>query len=165
MAALTEGLDQWRKLEDETVAEEMDDNIAEAFAEQTRIGWNAAALGFLSSKWQKVQQLHLEWKKSRRSSSWFVAALIKKLWDVSWDLWQHRNEAIKQGRAEITIDMLALLHNRIRFHYRTSKTSVSAYTHYFFCLPLTTILSSPPCQQAAWLEGATTSTLRFHARL
>eukprot|EP00957_Ditylum_brightwellii_P062813 4766170-Ditylum_brightwellii.AAC.1 len=69
MSALTEGLDQWRKLEDEPVAEKMDDNVAETFANQTRIGWNAAALGFLSSKWQKVQQLHLERKKSQRPSS------------------------------------------------------------------------------------------------
>eukprot|EP00957_Ditylum_brightwellii_P062429 4737801-Ditylum_brightwellii.AAC.1 len=143
MVALTEGLDQWRNLEDDPESEEMDDNIAEAFAKQTRIGWNEVALGFLSSKWQKVQQLHLEQKKSQRSSYWFVAVLIKKMWDVSLDV-------ATQKQVNQT---------------RTSKTSISAHVCCFFCCTLTTVLSSPSCQQVVWLEGMTMSALWFHGRL
>eukprot|EP00957_Ditylum_brightwellii_P184933 14084690-Ditylum_brightwellii.AAC.1 len=62
----------------------------------------AAAQGFLSNKWQLVQQQHFHKPGSKWSSKQVIAALIKKLWDISWNLWNHRNRWIEAGEAKTT---------------------------------------------------------------
>jgi len=38
-----------------------------------------------------IQQQHYLFLSSRCSSKWWLNYLIKKLWDIAWDLWNHRN--------------------------------------------------------------------------
>ena len=45
-------------------------------------------------KWAKIQQIYLSWIGSRRSGQKWVAGLIMQLWNVQWDAWMNRNEAL-----------------------------------------------------------------------
>eukprot|EP00957_Ditylum_brightwellii_P129284 9862100-Ditylum_brightwellii.AAC.1 len=51
----------------------------------------AALKGFLSTKWQTIQAQHYAQLKNRQTGKRFEPSLIKTLFDVSWDFWQHRN--------------------------------------------------------------------------
>ena len=41
-----------------------------------------------------VQDVYFKWLGMKRTGMRWVVALIKKLWDVSWDQWENRNEAL-----------------------------------------------------------------------
>eukprot|EP00957_Ditylum_brightwellii_P090526 6893613-Ditylum_brightwellii.AAC.1 len=55
------------------------------------LGWSAAFKGFLVPEWRYTQAASLTEQQSKHSAKWLVAALIQKLWDVAWDMWQHQN--------------------------------------------------------------------------
>ena len=61
---------------------------------QEKIGWFPAINGLLSTHWEATQQLYFRHIKSTKSGRTWVIALIKKLWQVSWDMWDHRNSVL-----------------------------------------------------------------------
>ena len=65
--------------------------IKEAYHHQKRLGFANMTLGFVSPLWGDAQQKYLEKLKKRNSGKTWLAAPIKKLWLVSWDMWDNRN--------------------------------------------------------------------------
>jgi len=59
--------------------------------DQTTIGWDRFLDGWVAQSWQLYQDEVWQLAKSRRSGRRWVAELIKKVWNVSWDMWAHRN--------------------------------------------------------------------------
>jgi hypothetical protein len=60
-----------------------------ALQEQNRIGWPRFFEGWLSPKWIEAQQRYYSTTKSCKTGHRWVTALIQKLWDTAWDLWEH----------------------------------------------------------------------------
>ena len=58
---------------------------------QSRIGWDSAIKGWISRHWQDHQEKYLKGIKSRKSAKRWSTELIRKLWDIAWDQWEHRN--------------------------------------------------------------------------
>lgn len=65
--------------------------LAQAFDNQNKIGWQALLQGCPAVGWAEVQQAYLDWCGSRRTGKRWLSALIRKLWDIAWDQWEHRN--------------------------------------------------------------------------
>ena len=58
---------------------------------QNELGvWNLL-MGRIHHSFEDLQNKHYKKKKSRRSGLRWTTAIIKKLFDVSWDMWEHRN--------------------------------------------------------------------------
>ena len=53
--------------------------------------------GLVAKEWAILQQKEYEQQGSRRTGKQWVAALIRKLWDISWDMWMLRNRALHTG--------------------------------------------------------------------
>ena len=70
------------------------DGVKQVFEAQSDIGWRIFIDGCLSVEWAKIQQIYLSWIGSRRSGQKWVAGLIMQLWNVQWDAWMNRNEAL-----------------------------------------------------------------------
>jgi hypothetical protein len=47
--------------------------------------------GWVSKRWQLLQQQFYATICSHCTGRWWVVSLITKLWEVAWDLWEHRN--------------------------------------------------------------------------
>jgi hypothetical protein len=62
-----------------------------AVAAQDAIGWYNFMLGRLSKQWSEVQARYLESIQSRSSGRRWTIAILEKLWDISWDMWEQRN--------------------------------------------------------------------------
>jgi hypothetical protein len=58
---------------------------------QNESGWHNFFEGMLVKDWRKAMVQYLERTRSKKSSKRWTAALIRKLWQVAWDLWEHRN--------------------------------------------------------------------------
>jgi hypothetical protein len=63
---------------------------------QTRIGWHGFFEGWLVPEWTEVQQAYYKTIKSLRTGKRWTVALIKKMWEIMWDLWEHRNGVLHE---------------------------------------------------------------------
>jgi hypothetical protein len=74
---------------------------------QDRMDWKAAFEGRWHLDWAAVQQKYYEYIGSRRTGKRWLVAVIKKLWEVAWDLWIDRNGQnirLKEQRARILLE-------------------------------------------------------------
>ena len=85
-------LTEWRLGSDLTPIRSTDPEIRRLFDLQDSIGWKAFLEGVLDVEWQKFQQTQYDETGSRKTGKRWVVALIRKLWNTAWDMWQHRNE-------------------------------------------------------------------------
>ena len=70
-------------------------------------------MGFHSREWERIQTEHFRSRGSLRSGRRWVAELIKKLWNTSWDMWMFRNHQIKSGQDEEATRLLLMLDRHI----------------------------------------------------
>jgi hypothetical protein len=59
---------------------------------QSMLGWGLVIEGCVSAEWQRIQQQHLAAIGSKKGSLRWVTALIIKLWQIAWNMWDHRNQ-------------------------------------------------------------------------
>jgi len=61
---------------------------------QACIGWERILDGWISQYWHAQQDQVWSQIWSWKSSLRWMAALIQKLWDISWDMWEHWNKEL-----------------------------------------------------------------------
>jgi len=84
---LIEGLCAWRN------GEGLATNLS-VTQQQTCIGWDTSLDGWLGREWQATQAAYWAQWQRQKSSKWWMVELIKKLWNISWDMWDDHNEAL-----------------------------------------------------------------------
>jgi hypothetical protein len=161
MATFVHGLHQWQEGEPLSPPSNISAKLAEAFLEQTHIGWNASLKGFLSLKWQQIQAEHFERIGSIQTGVRFIAELIQKMFDTSWDFWHHRNHYLKRGDADEQVNLLPKLDSRIAHHYLLGSDDLPIRCQFLYHQSLSSILSSPLHYCLSWLQTVTTSRLRL----
>jgi hypothetical protein len=86
---IIEGLNGWRKGEEKIYNSRFSGEQAADL--QSGIGWKHFFEGRLHTQWRLVQEQYFHLLAIRRSGKRWSGAIIKKLWDIAWDLWEHRN--------------------------------------------------------------------------
>jgi hypothetical protein len=84
------GLQQWRSNDPSTTSSTIP-WIQTVIQKQQEFGWGAFFEGFVAKEWRYAQEKYLTRTKSLRSSRRWLSALIRKMWQIAWDLWEHRN--------------------------------------------------------------------------
>ena len=82
--------------------------------EQFDIGFERLLEGCISSKWRDLMQRHYDHIESTKSSRRWASALIRKLWEVSWDQWDHRNGILKNSADPERLDGMEEIDEEIR---------------------------------------------------
>ena len=91
--------------------------LKDTFSAQDAMGWELFMEGCVSSEWARVQQHYLTWMGSRKTGKRWVSLLITKLWEVSWSMWDNRNDVLHNAmtpRKQLEIDAV---HAEIRQQY------------------------------------------------
>jgi hypothetical protein len=70
--------------------------VDKAYQDQDLIGWDQFRRGRVSKKWEDAQELWLvsvstKWK---RSSALWLQRLIAAIWEMSFQIWEHRNSVL-----------------------------------------------------------------------
>jgi hypothetical protein len=55
------------------------------------VGWRVFLEGGLLKEWASKQQDYYDWLDKKNTGKRWTTTLIKKLWEISWDMWEHRN--------------------------------------------------------------------------
>jgi hypothetical protein len=69
-------------------------SLHHAITTQTWIGWKNFLDGFISIEWRQVQDKYYAWLAICRTDRRWVTALLEKLLDVLWTMWDNRNDTL-----------------------------------------------------------------------
>jgi len=86
--AILHGIHNWKT--QSTGTEDWNRDTRDASTEQQDIGWWNMLMGLHSNKWQLIQQSHYRHIGSKQSAKRWTSLVIRKLWEIAWDMWQHR---------------------------------------------------------------------------
>jgi hypothetical protein len=135
----------------------------DAVKEQDRIGWYNLLLGRMSKKWMDAQQKYLESIGKRTTGRRWAIAIISKLWDIAWDMWQHRNH-IKHNtlhpRKQQEMDIIG---QRVTVLYEQGSEDLLARDRSLFLKSLTTLLKGNGNEQEQWITSVILAQQRAEA--
>ncbi len=69
---------------------------------QNSIGWQQFFEGWISVSWKKAQQSCYSLIHSHHTGYRWITSLIKKLWNVAWNLWEHCNDILHNKDSIVT---------------------------------------------------------------
>ena len=149
-------LDAYREQEEIEEPEDTQADVQNASTEQKTLGPNAFAEGFLVNAWQHVQARHLRESKSKRCPSRWTRELIKKLWNVSWDMWDSRNGEVHRNRQTRQDIIIAQLDRDIQDAHEAGTTNkfMPRLERLFFRVDKEEVLERTEYQKRTWLHMA-----------
>jgi hypothetical protein len=145
--AIIEYLDGWRNDAPASVniSQEW---IHQAFLGQSMLGWRNLLEGFVHVSWRQTQQIYFSRIGSARSPKRWIVALIQKLWEIAWDMWEHRNGILHDKDQSI---ILTALNDDIRDEFRRGYKGLPKETQSLFRQGCASILAKPAEVKQQWL--------------
>jgi hypothetical protein len=104
ISAVVDGLTGWRNGVD--VQYNSRTTAGHLGIEQTTLGWKHFFEGRLHYQWRRQMEEYYTTIRERKTGKRWVSALIRKLWEIAWDLWEHRNGILHdktQGYANLSL--------------------------------------------------------------
>jgi hypothetical protein len=104
-----------------------------------------------------TQQAYYTLIKSRRIGKRWVVALIKKMWDIAWDLWEHRNGILYQSTNVVSDAELQILDWNVRNNFtKLQALMLPAHDRHMLSQDLTRLLKKDKVYKEVWLRNAMT---------
>jgi hypothetical protein len=85
-------LTEWCSTEPFSSAQTDLPGVLQAIEAQDHMGWLAFFEGCNAVEWAAVQQASFLWLGQRNAGKCWVTSMVVELWEVAWDLWDHRNQ-------------------------------------------------------------------------
>jgi hypothetical protein len=139
--------------------------IQSAINIQNDISWENFFEGCIAKEWEHNQIVYYEWCRSRKSGCRWTTALIQKLWDITWDLWEHRNGLVHAKENAETLHNMAETDGEIRAQYLRGPHGLAQCDHYLFSRPVADILSASILYRQKWLIRVETARDRAARQL
>jgi len=144
--ALVAGLQAWRHNAHDSTKEVVSQK-------QARIGWNGLLDGWLSLDWRSQQEAYwAQWRRQKSSKQWTVK-LIKKLWNISWDLWDHCNEALHHSQNARDDILDSRINDQIQTLFHQGLQAIPRDSFAFFKTPLKTLLTKTRHYKTWWVAS------------
>jgi hypothetical protein len=90
-ALIIEGLQRWRHNDKVDISQFCIPWIRELARKQGECGWRNFFEGMLLRDWYHAICNHFQTIHSKKSPQRWISALIRKMWQIAWDLWEHCN--------------------------------------------------------------------------
>jgi len=116
-------------------------DVSLAFDIQSDIGWNLLLEGWITYEWEFLQSSHYALIGSRKSRRCWLIQVVKKLWLVSWDVWEHWNGILHDSDNTQLQSQTQKANEKIRQLYSSVIQSLpSSLDRYLTALPMQEIL-------------------------
>jgi hypothetical protein len=130
---------------------------------QNTIGARQFLEGWLHWDWELMQEQFYQDIKSRRSTRQWTIAVITKLWDIAWDLWEFRNAVFHQRHNQTLQEDSLALDVQIRDMCHTiTITGLLPKDQHLAAISLTCLIDFPRSRKIEWLQQMTLALA--HAR-
>jgi len=119
-------------------------NTLLAFNQQSDIGWQLFLEGCLSFEWAALQEEYYKFISSRRTGKCWAISLLKKLWQIAWELWDHRNEVLHHQENISQQHEGDQLNRSLRQLYSSAYPQLmSSKNRYLLQIPLVSLIKKP----------------------
>ena len=95
----------------------------------------------------------------------WTASLIQKLWDISWDLWEHRFGIVHAKENEATFHHMPAVDQEIRTQFNRGPNGLHQRDHHLFQGNVQDILDALIFYRQRWLHRVETARDRAARRL
>mgnify|MGYP003519673277 CR=1 FL=1 len=138
--------------------------LQDALHAQDAIGWDNFFEGCIAKEWEQVQDAHYKWCRSRKSGRRWTIALIQKLWDVAWDLWEHRNGIVHAKENAEALEGMAAIDDEIRSQFQWGHYGLQQRDHYLVNGSVDGILAASIVYRQRWLQCMDSARARASRR-
>ncbi len=129
--------------------------MSDILQKQARIGWRRFFEGWISIKWTEAQQRYYNLIKSYRMVKRWTTALIKKLWEIAWDLWEHRNGILHETDNVVTSASLCRLDRKVTDTYgKLTNALLPANDRHLLSVSLSRLFQKDFGYKETWLNNA-----------
>jgi len=80
---------------------------------QSAVGWGKFFEGWVVSQWTEQQNRYYKIIRSHRTGRCWTIAILQKLWNIAWDMWEHRNSILHKKENLVTRCMIIKLNARV----------------------------------------------------
>jgi hypothetical protein len=120
--------------------------------DQDAVGWRAFLEGGVLHAWAPKQQEYYNWIKRRNTGKRWITTLIKKLWEISWNMWEQRNEEVNNPESPASLREHVWLDALITTNYEDVSTLAIKDRRWFHRLKEVIFTESLEYKQQ-WLES------------
>jgi len=153
----------WHNYQEPTPCTSTFPGLRPAVAKQTLAGWQSFLEGRIVLEWEAVQSRYYAWLGNRRTGKRWVSMLIRKVWEIAWDQWDHRNDFVhvRENNASIAATLQAVdVQLGLRYQGLTNNTDRALLTS----IPRTELLEAPQNVQQAWVNNLAAARARGQRR-
>jgi hypothetical protein len=130
---------------------------------QDSIGWRAFLEGAVLIAWAEKQQEYLVWLKRRNTGKRWVTTLIKKLWEISWDLWEQQNGELTNPASPASLREHARLGALIALDFQ-DQTTLATRDRRWFRRPKQVLFTETSEYKEQWLESVRLARAKYARR-
>jgi hypothetical protein len=127
---------------------------------QDRVGWRVFLEGGVLQDWAAKQQEYFEWLNKRNTGKRWITTLIKKLWQISWTMWDHRNKESKNPESPDPLQAHNRLDALITQQYKDLST-LATRDRRWFRRPKEVLFTEPIEYKQQWLESVLLARARY----
>ncbi len=119
--------------------------------------------GCVLQAWAAKQQEYYDWLQRRNTGKRWVTTLIKKLWEISWNMWEQRNGELHDPASPASLREHARLDVRITFEYEDLST-LYIKDRRWFRRPKEILFTESLEYKTQWLESVYLARARYARR-
>jgi tRNA A37 N6-isopentenylltransferase MiaA len=108
--------------------------------------------GGILHEWAAKQQEYYDWLQCRNTGKRWLTNLIKKLWEISWNMWEQRNGELKNPASPAALREHARLDAAIAQEY-TDTIQLAKRDRRWFCRPKEVLFTEPLEYKQQWIES------------
>jgi hypothetical protein len=123
--------------------------LHELCAKQQKCGWRNFFEGLLLSDWRDAIQDYHRKLSSKKSPKRWISALIRKMWLIAWDLWEHRNGYLHNKEVSLLIQQVD---SAISDQFSIGCADLDGSTRALFRGGLQAVLDKPFDVKQQWLR-------------
>ena len=133
--------------------------LEESFNKNKYIVWLQALTGILTNVWAETHNAYLKYIGAKVTGQRWVSSLIRKLWEVAWDMWNYRNHNLHTSYVPTKAEVLAHTNSIISYNFNRVTIGLGTRCHFIFNTKENTLLYLPTRQKLCYL-AAISSDLR-----
>jgi len=130
-------------------------NFQELLHRQNLVGWWRFFEGWLVGAWAEHQHRYYTLIHSARTGRRWVCAIITKLWNIAWDMWEHRNGILHENENLVTRALQTQLNAKVMRAYLNLSSRLLWHTdRHLVYLSLHDLIRKDDNYKATWLSVA-----------
>jgi hypothetical protein len=137
--------------------------LNELILEQDAIGWRNFLEGGILQAWAAKQQEYFNWMQQRNTGKRWITTLIKKLWEISWNMWEQRNGELANPASPASLREHARLDAAITHEYE-DLTTLAKQDQRWFRRPKEILFTEALEFKHQWLKSVSIARAQFARR-